>query len=80
MEKNNKKSDYDFLTESIVNISKAGAYDVVSKQRDELVETLKQIKGKIRDEDIEAIRHKSIFSEFDTLLKQITDLIAQHHI
>ena len=36
MEKNNKKSDYDFLTESIVNISKAGAYDIVSKQVDEL--------------------------------------------
>ena len=43
MEKNNKKSDYDFLTESIVNISKAGAYDIVSKQRDELVEQNKKM-------------------------------------
>jgi len=31
MNKETKKSDYDFLTESIVNISKAGAYDAISQ-------------------------------------------------
>ena len=36
MEKNNKKSDYDFLTESIVNISKAGAYDAIKDNYSEL--------------------------------------------
>lgn len=51
MEKNNKKSDYDFLTESIVNISKAGAYDVVSKQVGELKEVIRQLidKGDLND-------------------------------
>ena len=43
MEKNNKKSDYDFLTESIVNISKAGAYDIVSKQVGELKEMIREL-------------------------------------
>jgi len=43
MNQQNKKSDYDFLTESIVNISKAGAYDIVSKQVGELKEMIREL-------------------------------------
>jgi len=51
MEKQNKKSDYDFLSEQIVNISKAGAYDIVSKQVGELKEVIRQLidKGDLED-------------------------------
>ena len=37
----------DNLTQQIVNISKAGAYDVVSKQRDELVIENKKLKERV---------------------------------
>ncbi len=49
MKQESKKSDYDFLSESIVNISKAGAYDIVSKQRDELVKENEELKKKFND-------------------------------
>lgn len=38
----------DQLMEQIVNISKAGAYDIVSKQRDELLEENKALKERVK--------------------------------
>lgn len=38
----------DQLMEQIVNISKAGAYDIVSKQRNELLEENKALKEQVK--------------------------------
>lgn len=42
-------TDMDNLMQQIVNISKAGAYDIVSKQRDELVIENNLLKSRIKE-------------------------------
>ena len=45
----NKKPTADSLMDSIVNISKAGAYDIVCKQRDELLNENEALTAKVKD-------------------------------
>lgn len=42
------QSSSDFLHDQLIAISKAGAYDIVSKQRDELIEENKKLKERVK--------------------------------
>lgn len=70
----------DNLFEQIANISKAHAYDIMVEEVKFQRFIIDEIEKKIKDDDITAIREKAIFSDFDSLLKEIEFMIKKSRL
>lgn len=70
----------DNLFEQMAQITKAHAYDIMVEEVKFQKFIIDEIEKKIKDDDITAIREKAIFSEFDSLLKEIEFLINKSRL